>query len=85
VRTFGLHHIQAKPWLSDVVPNTYSRLLPRVLLADDLAIRLEPGMVPRKLRSGVVGAAARRRSAAVARLKALRGAVGVRRRLKRLG
>jgi hypothetical protein len=82
VRTFGLHHIQAKPWLADVTPNTYSRLLPRLLLADDVAIQVDPSMLPRKLRSGVLAAAARQRSAAAARLRFLRGSVGVRRRLR---
>ena len=84
VLTFGLHHIQAKPWLADVVPNTYSRLLPRLLLADDLAIRVDPSMLPRRLRNGVLGAAARRRSAAAVEARGLRGSVGVRRRLREL-
>jgi hypothetical protein len=81
VRTFALHHIQTKPWLGDVAPSVYSHLLPRLLLADDVAIRVDPSMLPRKLRRGFLGATARRRSEAAARLGSLRGAIGVKRRL----
>ena len=44
--TLLLHHIEDKPWLARTVPNVYSRLLPRLLLADDVALRLEPRDLP---------------------------------------
>ena len=55
---FALHHIQRKPWLSPVGSTAYSRLLPRLWLADDLAVRLEPRHVPRRYRPGWTGSAA---------------------------
>ena len=42
VEPFLLHHVHAKPWLAATAPNVYSRLLTRLLLADDVALRLDP-------------------------------------------
>jgi hypothetical protein len=60
---FALHHIQRKPWLFPLDVTPYSRLLPRLWLADDLAIRLEPRHVPPRYRPGRRGAAAARYAA----------------------
>ena len=38
---FALHHIQRKPWLQPLPPTSYSELLPRLWLADDLPLRLD--------------------------------------------
>ena len=84
LRPFALHHIQTKPWLTDVVPTVYSQLLPRLLLAEDVAIRLRPEMLPLRLRTGFAAEVARRHSATVARLRRARGTIGVRRRLEAL-
>ena len=79
-RPFVLHHTLAKPWLAPTVPNAYSRLMPRILLAPDVALRLTPDELPRRLRTGPVAVAAR--EAAGARVAVRRG---VRRQLGRLG
>src|SRR5947207_12079906 len=51
---YVLHHLWAKPWHAPTPPNHYSRLLPRLLLADDVPIRLEPGALPLRLRPGAL-------------------------------
>jgi hypothetical protein len=56
---FVLHHIDAKPWLALTPPTPYSRLLPRLLLADDVAVRLEPDDLPLQLRPGLLPALVR--------------------------
>jgi hypothetical protein len=57
-----LHHTLAKPWLSATRSNIYSLLLPRLLLAPDVALRLEPEKLPLRLREGWLAAADRRRA-----------------------
>ncbi len=54
---FLLHHIQRKPWLAPLPATAYSRLLPRLWLADDLPIRLDPRDVPLRYRPGWAGEA----------------------------
>lgn len=76
---FGLHHIQRKPWLARAASTAYSELLPRLWLADDLAIRLEPGRVPARFRPGVSGILAARYSEELRRLTRARRALGLRR------
>jgi hypothetical protein len=39
VQPFMLHHIMAKPWLAATRSTIYSRLLTRLLLADDVTVR----------------------------------------------
>ncbi len=78
---FFLHHVERKPWLSATRANAYSRLLPRLLLADDVAIRLRPEQVPLRFRSGPLAGLERARTEGVALAHALRGRVGLRRRL----
>jgi hypothetical protein len=58
----------------------HSRLLPRLLLGPDVALRLEPDQVPLRLRRGLVADAERMRVEAAARAYWLRGRVGLRRR-----
>jgi hypothetical protein len=77
---FLLHHTLTKPWLAVTVPNAYSRLLPRLLLADDVTLRLVSTDVPRRLRTGPLAAADRLRCAAQAGARTI-----ARRQLGRLG
>jgi hypothetical protein len=56
---YFLHHAFRKPWLVPIRANVYSRLLTRLLLADDVPLRLEPDELPPRLRRGVGGAASR--------------------------
>jgi len=59
VEPFLLHHFNRKPWQARLRSNVYSRLLTRLLLADDAPIRLEPGQLPRRLRIGAAASADR--------------------------
>jgi hypothetical protein len=79
-RPYLLHHTLAKPWLKSTVPNAYSRLLPRLLLAPDVTVRLSPGELPLRLRMGPAAAGARCLSGLGAR-----GRTSARRQLGRLG
>jgi len=85
-RPFLLHHTLAKPWLKATKSNIYSRLLPRVLLAPDVALRLERKQLPLRLREGALAAVDRRRGTlqAVLLTQARRqlGRFGVRTRLR---
>ena len=55
IRPYILHHTMEKPWLQRTRPNLYTRLLPRLLVADDLTIRLAPEHVPLRFRPGLRG------------------------------
>lgn len=57
-----LHHILAKPWLKATRTTIYSLLLPRLLLAPDVALRLDPCELPLRLRQGRLAALDRRRA-----------------------
>jgi hypothetical protein len=59
VTPYLLHHYFRKPWLARLRSNIYSRLLTRLLLADDVAVRVPPEMLPLRLRTGARAAAAR--------------------------
>jgi hypothetical protein len=63
---FLLHHILDKPWLKPTRANAYSRLLPRLLLAPDVSLRLEPELLPVRLREGWLAAGSRVRANAQA-------------------
>jgi hypothetical protein len=54
-----------KPWNVPMYDGVYSRLLRRMLVGPDLAIRVPEAEVPRTLRDGVMGALSRRRVNAV--------------------
>ncbi len=56
---FVLHHFDRKPWQARLRSNVYSRLLTRLLLADDVAIRLDAAQLPRRLRKGPTAGAER--------------------------
>lgn len=47
-----LHHFNRKPWVARLRANVYSRLLTRLLLADDVRLRMEPDALPVRLRTG---------------------------------
>ena len=81
VQPFLLHHISAKPWLRRLRPNPYSRLLPRLLLADDVALSVPPDLVPLRFRHGTRAWIERRRSDVLALVWSQRGRLGIRRRL----
>jgi hypothetical protein len=61
-RPYLLHHILAKPWLKATRTTVYSLLLSRLLLAPDVALRLEPEQLPLRLRQGWLAAADRGRA-----------------------
>jgi hypothetical protein len=56
---YALHNFYRKPWLVRSRSNPYSRLLTRLLLGDDVAIRVDPGDLPARLRAGPRAWAAR--------------------------
>jgi hypothetical protein len=51
---FCLHQFVRKPWLEPMYHGIYSRLMARLLLAGDVAIQVEAGRVPRRMRSGAL-------------------------------
>jgi hypothetical protein len=87
-RPFMLHHILAKPWLAATRTTIYSRLLTRLLLGADVAVRLEPEELPLRLREGRLAAADRMRAhcLAIVRSEGRRqlGRFGIRTRLRAL-
>jgi hypothetical protein len=54
-----LHHLYEKPWLQRTPTNPYTRILPRLLLGDDVALRPRVEEVPWRLRPGFVPGRAR--------------------------
>jgi hypothetical protein len=77
----ALHHVLRKPWLAATRANPYSRLLPRLLLAPDVRLRLAAGALPLRLRPGGLARVDRVRAELTARLASQRGRLGLRRRL----
>jgi len=53
--------LPAKPWLEPMYHGVYSKLLMRLLIGPDLAIRVPPRELPRRFRSGVLASLARGR------------------------
>ena len=53
VRPFILHQFVRKPWLEPMYHSVYSRLLARLLLGDDVAIRVSEAEVPLRMRGGL--------------------------------
>jgi hypothetical protein len=51
-RTYVLHHLAQKPWLRPMHHGIYSRLLVRLLLADDVPVRVPESQLPLRMRSG---------------------------------
>lgn len=79
---FLLHHVLAKPWLASTRASIYDVLLRRVLLGRDVPLRLDPDELPLRLCEGVLGSLDRARADLVARARAQRGRLGIRRRLR---
>ena len=66
---YVLHHWNAKPWLEPSHHGPYSRLLRRLLLGDDVPVRVPEEMMPLRLRSGPLAWADRMRVNARERLR----------------
>ncbi len=58
---YMIHHWLAKPWLEPTHHGVYSRLLRRLLVGEDVAIRVPPQMIPLRFRHGVAAFADRMR------------------------
>jgi len=51
---FALHQFVRKPWLEPMYHGIYSRLMARLLLGGDVAIRVGAERVPRRMRNGAL-------------------------------
>jgi len=60
-RPYLLHHIGPKPWRGQHPASAYTKLLPRLLFAEDVAVRLDPSELPAGLGPGARGAVERLR------------------------
>ncbi|HYU59175.1 MAG TPA: hypothetical protein VEK39_00305 [Solirubrobacterales bacterium] len=49
---YVVHHFVVKPWLEPTHHGVYSRLLRRLLIGDDVTIRVPPDRIPLRLRRG---------------------------------
>lgn len=49
---YVLHHYARKPWLTPMRSSVYSRLLTRLVLGEDVRVRLSPDELPLRLRRG---------------------------------
>jgi len=49
-RPYLVHVVGPKPWLANVAPTAYERLLPRLLTGEDVAVRLDRSELPIRLR-----------------------------------
>jgi hypothetical protein len=78
VEPYLLHHTGPKPWLHPTPWNEYARLLPRLLTAEGLPLRLPASSVPARFRHGSRGRFERRRVVVTAKLAANRGRLGLR-------
>ena len=81
-RPYLVHVVGPKPWLANVAPTAYERLLLRLLTAEDVAVRLDRSDLPFRLRwPRLVGRdAVPRRVARLLRLRRLHSALGAQRR-----
>lgn len=61
VEPYLVHHHTTKPWLEATHDGVYSRLLRRLLIADDLSVRVPESQVPLRLRRGLRASAERKR------------------------
>ncbi len=67
---YFLHHfMDRKPWIEATEPGVYSTLLTRLLVADDVAVRVPERQVPLRLREGWAAAVERKRVQAVQRFR----------------
>jgi hypothetical protein len=58
---YVLHQFVRKPWLEPMYHSPYSRLLARLLVWDDVAVRVPESEVPLRMRNGVLARLERRR------------------------
>jgi hypothetical protein len=59
---YGVHHLwSAKPWLEPTHHGVYSRLLRRLLVGEDVAIKVPEDRIPLRLRTGLRALAERKR------------------------
>jgi hypothetical protein len=58
---YALHQYLNKPWLEPMYHGIYSRLLARLLLGPDVAIRVPESEVPLRMRSGLLAGLERKR------------------------
>jgi hypothetical protein len=61
VEPYVLHQYLAKPWLEPMYHGIYSRLLARLLLGSDVAIRVPEERVPLRMRRGLLARLERKR------------------------
>jgi hypothetical protein len=73
LRPFALHHYLNKPWLELTLEGPYNRLLRRLLLAGDVAVRVPVRSLPRHLRAGYLAEAVRRRGNGQGRFRSYLG------------
>jgi hypothetical protein len=66
---YVIHHWLVKPWLEPTHHGVYSRLLRRLLVGEDVAVRVPPEQIPLRFRTGVRAYAARKRINAAERLR----------------
>ena len=66
---YVVHHWLAKPWLEPTHHGVYSQLLRRLLVGDDVAIRVPEDEIPLRFRSGLRAYAERKRINARERLR----------------
>jgi hypothetical protein len=69
VEPYLVHHHVVKPWLEPTHHGVYSRLLRRLLLGDDVAIKVPEGHIPSHLRAGPLAWAERAGANARARFR----------------
>jgi hypothetical protein len=82
LQPYVLHHPLRKPWLAATPQNVYSQLLPRLLLGDGVALRLDPRRVPLRFRRGRLAACDRARADVQAVVRShTRGKLGIRPRI----
>jgi hypothetical protein len=66
---YVVHHWLAKPWLERTHHGVYSRLLRRLLVGDDVAIRVPADRIPLRFRTGLRAYAERKRINASERIR----------------
>jgi hypothetical protein len=58
---YVLHHWLAKPWLEPTYHGAYSRLLRRLLVGPDIAVRVPERLIPLRFRRGLLASIERKR------------------------
>jgi hypothetical protein len=76
VAPYALHHMSVKPWLKLTPDGTYTLLLRRLLLGEDVAVRIDERRLPLQLRDGMLADALRDRASGRSVLSSLRSRIG---------